>query len=118
MCALTQLLTLPPFLRPHDPQHFQSCLLWHLIDEIIRGRSERIIKEFHLGEWDTMPHDTRIHLRKVNSIVHETFESSSGGVKAKQIERLKQSFEAFGYPGEGWNEFEGQIRPYRPYFGH
>ena len=67
---------------------------------------------------DTMPHDIRIHLRKENSAIRDLFETSYGGVKAEQIERLKQSFEPFRQPGEGWSEFEGQIRPYRPYFGH
>lgn len=81
--------------RPQVPQHFQSCLLWHQIDEVIAVRQEQIQQQLPAERTAAVPYENRIHLRKEDTLVSNLFGSSTQGTHSKQIERCKQSFEDF-----------------------
>ena len=116
LCSIAYLIL--HLARPRDPQHFQSCLLWHLVDGIVRARSDRVVEDFGLSKSNTIPPDIQINLCKENSNVCELLGPSNGGVKADQIERLKQNFMAFEQSEDGRSEYEGHIRPYASCFGY
>ena len=80
--------------RPHIPQHFQSCLLWHRIDDIVAARQKQIEHEVPYEQRVLVPYDERIHLRIEDSTTRYLFGSSASEERSGRIERFKQSFEA------------------------